>query len=153
MPLLDLHHFNVKARDLQATGAFYLEVLGMTVAQRPDFDFPGAWFNAGTTQVHIMAGKAAFDHNGAVPHGSAAVDHVAFQARDFDAMKRNLIAHRLEWRQLAIPAANLWQLFVHDPNGVLIELNFDVAKEPTGAIGPNGTNEYVPGQFFAPRQA
>lgn len=148
MPLVDLHHFNVKSRNLDATKVFYLDVLGMTLANRPDFDFPGAWFNAGATQVHVMAGKAAFDHDGSRPYGSAAVDHIAFQAHDFDAMKNTLIERGLDWRQLAIPPANLWQLFVHDPDGLLIELNFDVAKEPVGAKGPDGSNLYVPGRFF-----
>jgi len=27
------------------------------------------------------------------------------------------------------PGGALWQIFVHDPNGVMIELNYDTAQE------------------------
>ena len=148
MPLIDLHHFNVKTQDLEATDRFYVELLGMTFADRPQFDFPGRWYNVGTTQVHVMAGKAGRDADGAAPYGGAAVDHIAFYGREFDAMKRRLEEHGLEWRQFSIPPAKLWQLFVHDPNGVLIEINFDVTQEPAGAKGPDGGKQYEPGHFL-----
>ena len=35
----------------------------------------------------------------------------------------------------------------HDPNGVLIELNFTVADEPKGAVGPDDSRTYIPGEF------
>jgi catechol 2,3-dioxygenase-like lactoylglutathione lyase family enzyme len=151
MPLVDLHHVTIKTQDLEATNRFYTEVLGMTFADRPPFGFPGTWFNIGNTQIHILAGKAGLDADGRSPHGSAAVDHIALFARDFATMKRSIVDHGLDWRQLSIPTANLWQIFVHDPNGVLIELNFDIAAEPADAAGPDGSNEYVAGQFFSGR--
>ena len=147
MPLLDIHHVAIKTQDLEATNRFYADVLGMTVADRPEFDFPGSWFNIGGTMVHIMAGFAGLDTDGKAPHGGASVDHIAVAARDFDSYQRKFNEHDLEWRQFAIPPVGLWQLFVHDPNGVLIELNFEIAKEPDGAAGPDGTHQYIPGQF------
>ena len=143
MPLLDIHHVAVKTQDLDGTDRFYTEVLGMTRAHRPEFDFPGSWFDIG----HTMAGWAGLDTEGKVPHGGASVDHIALQARDFDGFKRTFEAEGVDWRQFSIPSANLWQLFVHDPNGVLIELNFDVAGEPANATGPDDTNPYIPGKF------
>jgi hypothetical protein len=28
-----------------------------------------------------------------------------------------------------VPGGDLWQIFVHDPNGVMIELNYEAAQE------------------------
>lgn len=148
MPLIDIHHVTIKTQNLEATNEFYAGVLGMTFADRPDLGFPGTWFNLGRTMLHIVAGNAAVDADGkAAPEGGASVDHVAIAARDFDAMKQRLIDHDLEWRQSSIPEAKIWQLFVHDPSGVLIELNFDTANETLGAKGPGDDNKYVAGKF------
>ncbi len=147
MPLKDIHHVAIKTQDLAATNTFYADVLGMTYADRPEFDFPGSWFNIGGTMVHIMAGSAGLDTDGKAPRGGASVDHIAIEAEDFDGFKSTFERHGLDWRQFSIPPVGLWQLFVHDPNGVLIELNFTVAGEPEGAVGPDGRNTYIPGEF------
>ncbi len=43
MELLDIQHVAIRTDDLEATNDFYTSVLGMTVADRPDFAFPGSW--------------------------------------------------------------------------------------------------------------
>lgn len=149
MPLLNLHHVAIRAPDLEATKRFYTEVLGLTDDPRRPLipGLPGNWLNVDTTQIHTFAGKTALDQDGKRHFGSMSIEHIAFQARDFDAMGRQLDAHGIAWRALAQPAANIWQIFFHDPNGILCELNFDCSKEPAGAVGPDGSNLYVPGQF------
>jgi catechol 2,3-dioxygenase-like lactoylglutathione lyase family enzyme len=136
MPLLDMHHVAIKNRDLEATERFYVDVLGMRKVARPDFDFPGAWLQMGTTMFHLMGGDMAVNPKGEFEEGSAAVDHIALQARDFDSMKARLLAHNLEYTENEIREFGIWQLFVSDPNGVRIELNFDARQEPAGAKGP-----------------
>jgi len=136
MPLVDLHHVAIRTSDVAASEAFYADVLGMQRVERPAFDFPGAWLQMGETMFHLMGGYAALDENGEPCHGGAAVDHLALNARDFDAMKARLEAAGLRVSENAITAFGIWQLFVRDPDGVLIELNFKVADEPEGAKGP-----------------
>lgn len=147
MELVDIQHVAIKTQDLEATNRFYAEVLGMSMAHRPEFDFPGSWLNIGQTMIHVMAGYAGLDTEGKSPRGSASVDHIALEAHDFDGFKIKFNEHDVEWRQFDIPDAGLWQLFVHDPNGILIELNFTVVREPEDVAGPDGTNKYIPGQF------
>ncbi|MGY2935096.1 hypothetical protein ACVWZ6_004698 [Bradyrhizobium sp. GM6.1] len=61
---------------------------------------------------------------------SGVVHHVAFASRGFDGMKQRL-AMKFDSRQ--VPGGELWQIFVHDPNGVMIELNYEAALEQGAA--------------------
>ena len=151
MPLLDLHHVAIKSKDLEKTVAFYTDVLGMEQVERPDFPFPGAWLQMGETMFHIYGGGAAKTHNGNYKYSQRAspVDHIALRAKGFDEMKKLLIKKRCEWRQMNIPDFKLWQLFVLDPSGVVIELNFEVDMEPKGSKGPTKRKLYEFGRFRA----
>ena len=147
MPAIDLHHLAIKTADVAATVAFWNEILGSHSVERPDFGFPGAWLQFGTTMIHLYGGDAATNRDGGHDRGSAAIDHVALKAHGFDEMRDLLRGKALDWRQADIPSFALWQLFVHDPNGVLVELNFDAGSEPAGSSGPDKTNLYDPGKF------
>jgi catechol 2,3-dioxygenase-like lactoylglutathione lyase family enzyme len=147
MAALDIHHVTINTADVDATVAFFNEVVGTHSVPRPDFGFPGAWLQLGSTMFHLNGGEAAKAMDGKIHRGGGAVDHIALVAHDFDNVKKTLSAKKLPWRQNAIPSAGLWQLFVHDPNGVLIEFNFPVAKEPSGAQGPDESMRYIPGTF------
>jgi catechol 2,3-dioxygenase-like lactoylglutathione lyase family enzyme len=147
MAATDLHHLAIKTNDVDATVRFWNEVVGSHSVDRPDFPFPGAWLQFGTTMIHLYGGDAARNDDGEFDRGSAAIDHVALAAEGFDEMRDLLIERKLGWRQLAIPSFNIWQLFVYDPNGVLVELNFYSAREPHGSKGPDGTNLYDAGRF------
>jgi catechol 2,3-dioxygenase-like lactoylglutathione lyase family enzyme len=147
MAALDIHHVTINTADVDATIAFFNEVVGTRSVPRPDFGFPGAWLQLGSTMFHLNGGEAAKAMDGKIHRGGGAVDHIALVAKDFDAVKQQLIARNLPWRQNSIPSAGLWQLFVHDPNGVLIEFNFPVADEPADAHGPDDSMRYIPGTF------
>ena len=56
--------------------------------------------------------------------GPGAFDHVAFQGDDFDAMRARLTDAGLTFRERVVPGGRLKQLFVPDPEGVLVEINF-----------------------------
>jgi catechol 2,3-dioxygenase-like lactoylglutathione lyase family enzyme len=147
MPAIDLHHLAIKTDDVDATVAFWNEIIGSRSVDRPDFNFPGAWLQFGETMLHLYGGDAAKNSDDGYDRGSAAIDHIALSARGFDEMRALLSEKKLDWRQMDIPSFNLWQLFVHDPNGVLVELNFDTTREPDGSTGPDNTNVYDPGNF------
>lgn len=151
MPLLDLHHVAIKSKNLEDTVAFYTDVLGMERVERPDFPFPGAWLQMGETMFHIYGGDAAKTHNGNYRYSQrvSPVDHIALRAEGFDEMKKTLIRKRCEWRQMDVPDFKLWQLFVLDPSGVIIELNFDAIREPAGSKGPTKRKRYEAGRFLA----
>lgn len=136
MHVSDIQHVAIRTNDLDATNAFYTDVLGMTLASRPDFNFPGSWLQMGETMIHVLAGDAGLDENGEFKPGSNAVDHLAFDAHGFDDYRKLFRERGLDWRENGIAEFGLWQLFVKDPSGIIIELNFAADKEPAGSKGP-----------------
>jgi hypothetical protein len=60
---------------------------------------------------------------------SGVVHHVAFVSRGFSAMKARLQSKGMAFDSRQVPGGELWQIFVNDPNGVTIELNYEAAKE------------------------
>jgi catechol 2,3-dioxygenase-like lactoylglutathione lyase family enzyme len=153
--VIGLFHAAVKTADLEATLAFYVQVLGLREVARPDFGYPGAWLGcptpAGEAIVHIYAGGPALGGSKTVASGSGAIDHLSLACAGFHSFRERFAQHRLPWREFLVPGTTLWQLFVYDPSGVQIELTFQGASEagapPDMAVGRG----YVAGSgFFEP---
>lgn len=140
---LSLNHFSIRTTDLDATRRFYEQVLGLTVGPRPEFPFPGLWMYRGphdsysNAAVHIIGmdpndpvGLKAYlgDRDVSSLKGSGAVDHVAFFAEGLGGMLEHLRAQGVDVRQRTVPSLGLHQLFLDDPNGVVIELNYPAAE-------------------------
>jgi hypothetical protein len=56
------------------------------------------------------------------------VDHIAFLANGLASMHNTLQAAGLTWRDRTVPSLKLHQVFVEDPSGVTVELNFPAAE-------------------------
>jgi hypothetical protein len=61
-------------------------------------------------------------------HGSGAVDHEAFFADGLAAMLAHLKGLGINPRERTVPSIGLHQLFLDDPNGVVVELNYPAAE-------------------------
>lgn len=137
MPLTELNHYFVRANDLEATRAFYCELLGFEVMPRPSFPFPGYWLGVnGKIQVHM--GPDGIEHadryylgtpQGAARDHAGVVDHIAFLATGPGAFIRRFRERGLDYQPRSLPEFDLYQLFVKDPNGLTIELNFFGLKD------------------------
>jgi len=57
---------------------------------------------------------------------TGAFDHIAFNGTDPESMLLKLTAAEIPFERNDVPHAKLVQLFINDPNGVKIELNFAV---------------------------
>lgn len=134
MPINRLDHVSIRTQAVEETRRFYSDVLGFEVGPRPDFPFPGAWlYHNGVAVVHVVgidpndkAGLAAYlgDKDIGDAKGTGVFDHVAFVASDFDAVRSRIAATGVAMRERDVPNMKLRQIFVEDPNGVTIELNF-----------------------------
>ena len=122
-----IDHVTLIVKEIEASRRFYVEQLGMEEVGRPDFDFNGAWFQAGATLIHLIeehakSGPAGFPE-GAVKKKSSRSHHFAFLVEDAYAA-----AERLKEMGLPLVAdAKLRpdgavQVFVQDPDGHVVEL-------------------------------
>ena len=126
-----LDHYNVSTRKLGDTIRFYEEVLGLKNGPRPPFNFPGAWlYSEGHPVLHLNDISPTDRHQ---PADSGVIDHVAFGSRGFEAIKQHL-SKEVPFRVNQVPNSRRWQIFLTDPNNVMIELNFDVASEAAGGL-------------------
>lgn len=138
MPLA-LNHFSIRTTDMEATQRFYEGVLGLTVGPRPAFPFPGIWLYNGphdqvaNALVHVI-GVDLQDPEGLKQYlggrdlsslkGSGAVDHIALFDTGLEIKLRQLHKLGIPVRERTVPVIALHQLFLDDPNGVVIELNY-----------------------------
>lgn len=139
MPVADLNHYFVRTNDLEATKDFYVNVLGFEVMPRPDFPFPGYWLGVGgKIQVHMGPHgipNAELYYLGtpknAATDQSGVIDHIAFAATEPEAFTGRLKQMGIPYRPRYLPESSLYQLFLRDPNGLTIELNFfGIASAP-----------------------
>jgi catechol 2,3-dioxygenase-like lactoylglutathione lyase family enzyme len=143
MTLGRLAHYSVRARDLAVSEAFYTQVLGLRIGPRPPFGFPGCWLYLQDDQacaeqgcVHLIgpgAAEALGDYLGARPGAdrtsTGALDHIAFFASDWPACRDRLAAFGVAFSERFAPALGVRQVFLTDPDGVTIELNYPETGE------------------------
>lgn len=121
---------------LDAVQDFYERILGLAAGARPPFSFSGRWLYAGDRAVVHLAAVAGKDSMApraasppaAVPAGVAPtgpIDHVALRIDGpVDACRDHLLASGIGFSEAPVPGFPIYQLFLHDPLGVKLELNF-----------------------------
>lgn len=132
MPLTKLEHYLVLTHDLAATRDFYVDGLGFAEGFRPDLGFPGYWLYLGEVPcIHIAEWTSYTAHSARLglpvttpAPGTGSLDHLAFHASDFDAFVTRLAARGIAAHRHDAPEASLRQLFLLDPNGIKLEINF-----------------------------
>jgi catechol 2,3-dioxygenase-like lactoylglutathione lyase family enzyme len=122
MALNRLDHVTLLCADVERSRNFYRDVLGMADGDRPPFNFPGAWLYVdGRPVIHLVGGRNKGDLT-----STGSVDHVAFAARDLEGMRHHLNAMKILFRETPVPGRALHQIFLRDPDGVMIELTFHI---------------------------
>jgi len=126
MPVEMLEHYTIRCESLERTRDFYRDVLGLIDGDRPNFPFKGYWmYLGGVPIVHLVDAQESTERDGPqVGVDTAALDHIAFRGVDIEATRATLRKHDLKFRENAVPSGRIHQIFVRDPDGILIELNF-----------------------------
>jgi catechol 2,3-dioxygenase-like lactoylglutathione lyase family enzyme len=135
MRVRQLEHYNIRTAELEATVEFYEKVLGMKSGDVPA-ESNGAFIydDRGVPVVHVAvvdseASHQALDDYYGKPRsssrfGGGAIDHVAFACDDFEHYREHFENTGVPFVHRLVESMNLRQIFVHDPNGITIELNF-----------------------------
>ncbi len=128
MPALGLNHYNLRA-DAALTEAlcrFYVDVIGMRIGPRPPFNFAGYWLYLGGQPVlHLVVAPPTETRPA---HVRGTFDHVAFTCEDLPAFEQHLTRQNIDYRKSTIPGSHVCQLFLADPAGNGVELNFDLTE-------------------------
>lgn len=116
---LRINHVSINARDLGRSVAFYEELLGAERLTTPNFGLPVQWLALGETQLHVFEKDLEpTSHH----HLGISVDDLepAYRAAErWDAFDDEAFGNRL----VELPG-DVVQLYVRDPAGNLVELDF-----------------------------
>jgi catechol 2,3-dioxygenase-like lactoylglutathione lyase family enzyme len=132
MPVTSLNHYLIVSKNLERSKKFYQDVLGLDVAERPDFGFPGYWLKTGDNIcVHLASqdpnkirDQFLLKKHPKGTNGSGSVDHIAFLAQNPEEVRNRIQKNKVEMHFRSFPDARLFQIFLKDPDDVTIELNF-----------------------------
>jgi catechol 2,3-dioxygenase-like lactoylglutathione lyase family enzyme len=138
---LVINHLAIRSPDAEKTRDFFMKTLDLVPGPRPNFPFPGYWLYKSDSDhsvylnavVHIV-GIDPNDKEGLIQylgdrelptlHGTGAIDHIAFFATGLEAMLEHLAKLSVPVRERLVPTIGLHQVFLEDPNGIVVELNY-----------------------------
>jgi catechol 2,3-dioxygenase-like lactoylglutathione lyase family enzyme len=137
MPLSHVEHLLLQSDDIEATKDWYVNVLGFRVGPHPDFRFPVYWLYLGDNDViHLTTGGAKVSDNrkryvgqeSAATRGTGVIDHIAFRSTGLIEMIDRLQKLGVDFKERQVNDEGEYQLFLIDPNGIKIELNYAGAE-------------------------
>ena len=101
---------------------FYCNVVGLTEGFRPAFERFGFWLYIGEKDVlHLITPK---EGDGRSPQKSS-FDRVAFKTVDYQGVLKKLKILGIPFEEKPIPGMASHQIFLRDPAGNRVELNFE----------------------------
>jgi catechol 2,3-dioxygenase-like lactoylglutathione lyase family enzyme len=123
-----LDHVNIQTRDLDGTARFFEDVLGL-VRRRPPGLNPetNLWMYDEHDRpiVHLskpgtLLGEAQDD----IRSGGGSVHHIAFDCSGYRDFVARLAGLGVAFGENHVVEIDLRQVFIHEPNGVMVECNF-----------------------------
>jgi len=125
--ILHPHHLARAVADVDATTAFYCDILGFAELPRPPFSFRGAWLYGHGIQIHLIENaELTASARGIETRGN----HTAFAVADIEAARTTLETAGIEYRE-QVNAGGAHQLFFHDPDGNDIEIAMYPDPDPS----------------------
>jgi glyoxylase I family protein len=127
-----IQHYNIAAcaELIERVKDFYVEALGFKVGHRPGFTRRGFWLYAGGEPlVHLgvreeVNARGEGDARGREASADGALDHVAFSCEGLADFVARLERAGVPYTADEVPSLRQVQLFLRDPAGVGVELNF-----------------------------
>lgn len=122
LPFEKFSHVSVVVSDLEKAKAFYGGLLGLPEIPRPDFGFPGVWYGlGGELQLHIIVNETWPFPPVEGDRLEIRAPHFALWVADGDAVHRRLADSGHPFHDFRLEGTGLRQLFVHDPDGSMVE--------------------------------
>ena len=122
--ILSINHIQLVAeKDLvMKLRDFYCDVVGLTDGFRPTFERFGFWLYIEDKDVlHLITPKEGDGRS----LQKSSFDHVAFKTADYQGVLQKLKTLNIPFEEKPIPGMAAHQIFLRDPAGNRVELNFD----------------------------
>ena len=119
-----INHYNLRADEetMNTLKEFYINIVGLTLGQRPPFKSKGFWLNAeGKDVLHLSSTK---NNEKKEHHVNATFDHLAFSASNIKYYEEILNENNIPFTFREVPEIGTKQIFFKDPVGNGIELIF-----------------------------
>ncbi len=101
---------------------FYCDVVGLTEGFRPPFERFGFWLYIEDKDVlHLITPKEGDGRS----LQKSSFDHVAFKTANYEAVLKKLKSLNISFEEKPVPGIAVHQIFLNDPAGNRVELNFD----------------------------
>jgi catechol 2,3-dioxygenase-like lactoylglutathione lyase family enzyme len=132
MPLKVLNHVQIRTSKLDETRNFFVDALGLTDGFRPNFPERGHWLYCEGDDapfVHLTEDPCEGQPRTVKDATGTGVDHMALFGTDVDEMIGRLDRNGVAYDKVVARGGSMIQLYVHEPNGLKIELGFFPQEE------------------------
>lgn len=122
-----IHHVSLPVTDLEKAKTFYGDVLGLKEIGRPPFDFPGAWYQIGQQQLHLIVYESAQTLR-RIDNMDTKDGHLAIRVTDYYETLAYLKRQNIEIDVRPKSVSGFAQIFCKDPDNNLIEFNVEQSE-------------------------
>ena len=142
MKIKKLDHISISTDILEETRVFYCDLLGLKAGFRPQLKSTGYWLYADNEAIiHLVERGTNTDPGNAKGGGTDGIsksrdnmspedmteigmdDHVALTVEDSAGLVRDMRENNVAYWDRLLPDKGLYQVFIRDPNGLILELN------------------------------
>ena len=111
------NHVALLVKDVEASGDFYKNALGLEEIPRPAFSFPGMWLGFdGNRELHLIGGRK--EPVVSDPRGT----HWALEIESVEAWQQHLESMDIPYTPVRTRPDGAYQIYVKDPDGYFVEL-------------------------------
>ncbi len=130
-----LNHIHLLTHDMEVMSQFFEQILELKKGYRPPFNFPGAWlWSDNKPLVHLSKinppDANQSDYTGKQKNlsnlNTGTIDHIAFSGNDYPSLIERLKHYQLDFFERTVPSTNIRQVFVEGPEGLKVEIQFDM---------------------------
>ena len=141
MKIKKLDHVSIATDQLEDTKKFYCDLLGLKVGPRPKLKSSGYWLYSGDEAIiHLVETGPKSDREITFPDTKKPArslentkitdlsetgmdNHIAMTVEESAGLVQFMKANKIAYWDRLLADRELYQVFVRDPNGVIIELN------------------------------